>query len=74
MEKSFSTENRKKLQKIMMNTFTSEIQTLSPELQYILTDDLVTALQNRLIVFQRIQAKKPYNENKPQKHVVRIHK
>ena len=58
MEKSFSTENRKKLQKIMINAFTSEIQTLSPELQYILTDDLVTALQNRLIVFQRIQAKK----------------
>ncbi len=58
MEKSFSPQNRKKLQKLMMDAFTSEIQTLTPDLQYILTDDLVTALQNRLVVLQRIQAKK----------------
>jgi hypothetical protein len=57
MEKSFSPQNRKKLQKIMMKAFTSEIQTLAPELQYILTDDLVTAFQIRLEVFQKIQAK-----------------
>jgi hypothetical protein len=57
MEKSFSQQNRKKLQKMMMEAFTSEIQTLTPELQNILTDDLVTALQNRLLVLQRIQAK-----------------
>jgi hypothetical protein len=57
MEKSFSSQNRKKLQKMMMEAFTSEIRTLTPELQYILTDDLVTALQNRLLVLQRIQAK-----------------
>jgi hypothetical protein len=57
MKKSFSPQNRKKLQKMMLEAFTSEIQTLSPELQYILADDLVTALQNRLMVFQRIQAK-----------------
>jgi hypothetical protein len=57
MEKSFSPQNRKKLQKMMMKAFTSEIQTLTPELQYILTDDLVTAFQNRLEVFQKIQAK-----------------
>jgi hypothetical protein len=57
MKKSFSPQNRKKLQKMMLEAFTSEIHTLTPELQYILADDLVTALQNRLLVFQRIQAK-----------------
>jgi hypothetical protein len=57
MKKSFSPENRKKLQKMMMEAFTSEISTLTPELQYILADDMVTALQNRLMVFQRIQTK-----------------
>jgi hypothetical protein len=57
MKKSFSPQYRKKLHKMMMDTFTSEIQSLTPELQYILADDLVTALQNRLAVFQRIQAK-----------------
>ena len=57
MKKSFSPQNRKKLQKMMLEAFTSEIDTLTPELQYILADDMVTALQNRLSVFQRIQAK-----------------
>ena len=57
MKKSFSPENRKKLQKMMLEAFTSEINTLSPELQYILADDMVTALQNRLVVFQKIQSK-----------------
>jgi hypothetical protein len=57
MKKSFPPEYRKRLQKMMMEALTSEIQTLNPELQYLLADDLVTALQNRLAVFQRIQAK-----------------
>ena len=57
MQKSISPENRKKLQKMMLEAFTSEISTLSPELQYILADDMVTALQNRLVVFQKIQSK-----------------
>jgi len=57
MEKSFSHQNRKKLQKMMLEAFTNEIKTLTPELQSILADDLVTAFQNRLVVFQRIQAK-----------------
>jgi len=54
---TLSSQERKRLQKIMMEAFQKEIQTLTPELQYLLTDDLVTALQNRLTVFQRIQAK-----------------
>jgi hypothetical protein len=57
MEKSFTPKNREKLQKMMLEAFTSEIQTLTPELQSILADDMVTAFQNRLMVFQRIQAK-----------------
>ena len=57
MEKSFSSQSRKKLQKMMMEAFTSEIHVLTPELQSILADDMVTAFQNRLMVFQRIQAK-----------------
>lgn len=57
MEKMLSSQERKRLQKIMMKAFKNEIQSLNPELRYILTDDLVTALQNRLTVFQRIQGK-----------------
>jgi hypothetical protein len=57
MKKSLSPQNRKKLQKMMMEVFTSEIQALTPELQCMLADDMVTALHNRLSVFQRIQTK-----------------
>ena len=57
MKKSLSPQNRKKLQKMMMEVFTSEMQTLAPEYQCVLADDMVTALHNRLLVFQRIQAK-----------------
>lgn len=57
MEKSFSDQSRKRLQKMIMETFTNEIHTLTPELQTILADDMVTAFQNRLTVFQRIQSK-----------------
>ena len=57
MEKSFSQKNRKKLQKMMIEAFTSEITTLTPDLQSTLADDMVTALQNRLLVLQRIQTK-----------------
>jgi hypothetical protein len=57
MEKMLSSQERKRLQKLMMKAFENEIQSLNPELRYILTDDLVTALQNRLAVFQRIQGK-----------------
>ena len=57
MEKSFTPQNRKKLQKMMLEAFNKEINTLSPELQNMLADDMVTAFHNRLIVFQRIQTK-----------------
>ena len=57
MEKSFSQKNRKKLQKMMMEAFTGEINILTPDLQSILADDMVTALQNRLLVLQKMQTK-----------------
>jgi hypothetical protein len=57
MEKSFSPKNRRKLQKMMLEAFMNEINTLTPELQEILADDMVTAFQNRVLVFQSIQSK-----------------
>ncbi|MEJ2241616.1 MAG: hypothetical protein P8Y18_05700 [Candidatus Bathyarchaeota archaeon] len=57
MEKSFSPQNRKKLQKIILKTFNNELSSLPPELQSILADDMVTAFQNRLLVLQKIQVK-----------------
>jgi len=57
MEKSLSQKNRKKLQKMMIEAFTSEINILAPDLQSILADDMVTALQNRLLVLQKMQTK-----------------
>ena len=45
------------LQKVMLKTFQNELQTLNPELQSILIDDLVTAFHNRLTVFKKIQTK-----------------
>lgn len=49
-EKGFSLQERKRLQDRFKETLKTEIQTLSTEMQQILCDDLVTALQNRLIV------------------------
>jgi len=45
------------LQKVMLKTFQNELQTLNPELQSIIIDDLVTAFHNRLTVFKKIQTK-----------------
>jgi hypothetical protein len=50
-------KKREKLQKLMMKAFKNEIQHLPPEIQYLLTDDLVTAFQNRMTVFQRTHSK-----------------
>jgi hypothetical protein len=55
MEKKFSKQNRKKLQEMMLKAFNNELSSLAPELQSLLADDMVTALQNRLLVLQKIQ-------------------
>jgi len=50
-------EQRERLQKVMMETLTKEVQTLNHDLQLILIDDMITAFYNRLSVMQKIQHK-----------------
>jgi hypothetical protein len=49
-----SAKNRKKLKNKMATVFSDNIKGLSTDLQGILLDDLVTALENRLAVLNRI--------------------
>ena len=58
MEKVLSSAKRKRLQGRVMDAFRDEMRTLSEEMQKILIDDLVTAFQNRMVVFVRIQSRK----------------
>lgn len=51
---------RKRLETKMLETFGEEMKDLTKELQETLADDLVTAFQNRLAVFLRIQSKQAY--------------
>jgi hypothetical protein len=51
---------RKRLETKMLQTFGEEMKDLTRELQETLADDLVTAFQNRLAVFLRIQSKQAY--------------
>ncbi len=60
METILAPQERKQLQKKMLETFKDEMKSLSRDLQQTLADDLVTAFQNRLIVFLRIQSKQAY--------------
>jgi hypothetical protein len=55
------TQRRTKLKKKLAATFFEEIADLSPEIQAILLDDLVTAFENRLTFFKKLK-----NEEKPQ--------
>lgn len=56
-EKELSPQKRKQLQDNFMKALKVEILTLSTEMQQILCDDLVTALQNRLIVLSQVKHK-----------------
>ncbi len=53
--KTQTTSNRKRLIQKMKTAFSDKIQTLSPEYQTILLDDLVTAFENRLTVLEKSQ-------------------
>ncbi len=53
--KTQTTSNRKKLIQKMKSVFSEKIQTLSPEFQGILLDDLVTAFENRLTILEKSQ-------------------
>ena len=50
-------EQRQNLQKVMIETFGKEIETLDLELQTMLVDDMITAFFNRLKVMKKIQKK-----------------
>jgi hypothetical protein len=53
-EHAFSPQKREQLKMKLEQTLKPEIQTLSTEMQQILCDDLVTALQNRLNVLAKV--------------------
>ncbi len=56
--KRFSPQERRQLQSKLKQALKLEIQILSTEMQQILCDDLVTALQNRLNVLVKAKAKR----------------
>ena len=60
MKKTYSPSERKHLENKLIDAFKDEMNTLSKELQQIVADDLITAFQNRIAVFQRIQTKLRY--------------
>ena len=49
-----ASKQREKIKTAMMQTFKNEMQTLNPEIQNILVDDLVTAFYSRLKVITQI--------------------
>ncbi|UCE44330.1 MAG: hypothetical protein JSV57_02295 [Candidatus Bathyarchaeota archaeon] len=57
METPITEKDRKELQRRLIKTFKVQISHLSAELQQILADDLITALQNRLTALAAIQAR-----------------
>ena len=55
MKYQATAKSRKELKYKMAAVFSEKIQTLSPDLQDVLLDDLVTAFENRLSVLNRSQ-------------------
>jgi hypothetical protein len=51
-------EEKKRLQKVMLEIFKQEFQTLNNELQSILIDDMLTVFHNRLTILKKIQNRK----------------
>jgi len=58
-EKIFSVKERKEIQNKIFQAIEAEMKTLSPEMQHILCDDLVTAFQNRLTILTRANQDTP---------------
>lgn len=52
-KQAFTPQKRKQIQIKLHQALKAEIQTLSTGMQQILCDDLVTALQNRLIILAK---------------------
>ena len=55
-------KSRKVLRNKMAEVFNSEIKALPAEVQYILLDDLVTAFENRLSIFNQTKSKPPQED------------
>jgi len=53
MKNQMTEKSRKELKNKMAVAFSENIKTLSPDLQETLLDDLVTALENRLIILNK---------------------
>jgi hypothetical protein len=51
-------KEQERLQKVLLEVFQQEFQSLNPEFQSILLDDLVTVFHNRLAVLKNIQHSK----------------
>ena len=58
MSQQFAVEGNKELEAKMASVFGKRMKGLSTELQEILLNDMVTALENRLIVLKRAEAKR----------------
>ncbi len=59
MKQKMSVKHRQELEAKMAAVFAEKIKKLSTELQQTLLDDMVTALENRLNVLNRISEKSP---------------
>ena len=57
MKNAWSLHHRKQIEKKLIEAFAGEVKALTPELQQIMADDLVTAFQNRMIALLKIQSK-----------------
>ena len=57
VEDGVSLQRRKQLQDEFQDVLEPELRTLSTDMQQILCDDLVTALENRLIVLTGVETK-----------------
>jgi hypothetical protein len=58
MSQQLAVEGKKELEAKMAMVFGERMKGLSTELQEILLNDMVTALENRLIVLKRAEAKR----------------
>jgi len=54
MKNQLTAKSRKSLKNKMAAVFSEKIKTLSPELKDILLDDLITALENRIDILNKV--------------------
>jgi len=74
MDKPLTRKKRTQLQRKLMAALEEEMGILSPDLQKILIDDLVTAFENRIKVFKKFQQKPKETENLQIEDIAEIRK